>query len=133
MGYMIFLKIHISHDIRARKILKAVLESWLWVLSNGYSFIAVNRRFLAVKSLWNRRLFLLLSQFFWPMHISYDFRARKMFKTVLESWFWVLSTGYYFITVNRRFLAVKPLWNRRFLILLQSFWPMHISHDLRAR
>ena len=37
-----FSKIHISHELRAWKILKTVLKGWFWVHSNSHYFITVN-------------------------------------------------------------------------------------------
>ena len=101
MSPIFFQEKDLKNDLEnhSRKIFKTVLEIWFSALSNGYHFITVFGCRIAMKPpfCWFCRNFL-------TMHISHDFRTRKNFKTVLESWFWVLSKGYHFITINCRFL-----------------------------
>ena len=94
--------------------LKAVLESWFWVITKDSHFTTVNRRFLAIKSWWNRRFFFILFQFFWPTHIFYDFL------TLLQ----LLFLGTFFVLVSMYFSSYSydsqqfpPLCNIQFLPL----------------
>ena len=77
------------------------------------------------------------SNFCLKIHIFFHFGATIKLKTVLERLFWMLSQSEIFITVNRRFRAVKPVKSRRLLYFCTSFVKVflktHIFHDFRAR
>ena len=122
------------------------MESWFWVLSEDHYFITVNRRFRRWDC-YETAVFFIFSEFFWrirsrfsKIHIFHEFRARKILKAVLESWFWVLSGDHYFITVNCRFrrwdcyeTAVFFIFSQFFCRIRSRFLKIHISHGLRAR
>ena len=80
------------------------------------------------KAVWNRQLLALytsLVRSYLKIHISLNFWATAIFKTVLECLFWMLSHGYNFNAVNCRFRWYYLSEINNFFIsniLQQGFW-----------
>ena len=115
-----FLKELISLNFWTTTMFKTPMESLFWVLSHGYNFTAVNRRFWR----WNRSeiadflqvLFEFYKELYFPQFLSYNNVKDSFWKLILSTFIWLQF---------RRFWR----WNRSeivdfciFYLLKQGFW-----------